>query len=123
MKFGKVFNPFFSAGKALGKGAKAAVISAGAVAAFAGTEHLLSELLPIIIGVGVPPPFGQMLALAVAGLLSGGVAAVANVKKNRSVTPEQLRALMIAADEEVVEENTVTLTQDQFEELLAAGRR
>ncbi len=121
MGFGKVFNPFFSAGKALGKGAKAAVISAGAVAAFAGTDHLLTELLPVIIGVGVPPPFGQMIALALAGILSGGVAAVANVKKNRSVTPEQLAALMKAADEDV-EEDTVTLTQAQFEELVNAGR-
>ncbi len=108
MGFGKVFNPFFSGAKAVGKGFKTAAISAGAVAAFAGVDHLV-DLLPVVIGVGVPPPFGQILALAIAGALSGGVAAVANVKKNRSVTPEQLAALMKAAGEE----------EDESEELIS----
>ena len=94
---GKVANPFFSGLKAAGKGVKAAGLSALAVGAYAGGEHFLGELLPIIIGVAIPPPFGALAGLAIASLASGGIGALANLKKNHKITPEQLDALMDAA--------------------------
>jgi hypothetical protein len=116
MKFNikTVLNPFFSGAKSGGKGAAAAGMSALAVGAYAGSEHFLNELMPTLIGFAVPPPFGQIVALTMAGVATGGLGAIANFKKNHRITPEQLTALMDAARHADNKKSAVEVTKGRI---------
>jgi hypothetical protein len=111
----KLANPFLKVGKTFGKFAKYTALAAAGAASVAAVETL-PQYTDVLAGL-LPPPLGTILALVLPSLLVGAAGAAKNFQKHRTITPEDLAAL-IAALETHKEATSKYLTRESIELLL-----